>query len=251
MESRGAGTPLIVGHGLSGNRGVVLEQFAHLTGAYQIIAFDQRGHGESTPLTELSAYDPKAMADDIKAVLDDLGIPKAVVAGESMGAASALLFALEHPERVEKLLLTGPAFGDEPSSQRARLRKVGEDLLALGVDAFLVGYQRRLRDDLGMAESAVASQVRVFTSHEPASLAAAFKAVAEWVPLPDLSALERLRIPSHVVAWRGDDLHPWWLAQAMVRRLPDAELDELPSVVAVLSDPPIVGRAHGRFLMAR
>lgn len=249
VESRGLGPALVVGHGLSGNRRVSLEQFMPVLDMYRLIAFDQRGHGDSSPLTDPESYDPQAMADDIGAVLDELGIRRAVVAGESMGAVGATLFAAQHPERVEKLLLTGPAFGDRLNPRGPWLREVGEYILANGMDDYLAAFEARLRDELGVEERTIASLLAVYRSHDPTSVATAFMATADWVPFPDMSVLKGLDMPVSIVAWDGDDLHPLPLAQAIAGQVPHAKLEQIPSLLTMLTDPTVAGRVHRRFLM--
>ena len=251
VESRGSGPPLVVGHGLTGTRQVSFEQYAPVLDDYTVIAFDQRGHGDSTPLVDTAAYDPQAMADDVAAVMDEVGLDRAVIAGESMGAVGALLFALQHQERVERLLLTGPAFGDTISLRREWLRDIGEEILAVGYDAYLAGLSHRLRTELGLDERATAARLAVYRSHDPTSLATAFLATSEWVPFPDLSVLEALRVPVNVVAWPGDDLHPLPLAQRMVQRLPHATLEQISGILQVLSDPTSAVAPHVATLLAR
>lgn len=249
IESRGLGPTLVVGHGLSGNRRVSLEQFMPVLDMYRLVAFDQRGHGDSSPLSDPDAYDPQAMADDIGAVLDGLGVSRAVVAGESMGAVGALQFAIQNPQRVEKLLLTGPAFGDRLNPRRPWLREVGEFILANGMDEYLAAFETRLRDDVGIDDRTIAKLVAVYRSHDPTSVATAFLATSDWVPFPDLSVLRGLDIPVSIVAWDGDDLHPLFLAKAMAGQLPNAKLEQIPSLMTMLTDPTVAGRVHRRFLM--
>jgi len=248
VETRGAGEPLVVVHGLSGSRRVSLEQFTPLADRYLVVTFDQRGHGESAPVTDPAAFDPVAMGSDIGTVLDDLGLERAAVVGESMGAATALSFALRHPERVTRLFLTGPAFGTERNAQRVRLRERGQSVLDLGMEDHLTLFGRRLREEMGLSEHATARLVAGFAGHDPLSIATALMVVADWVPHEDLTELESLDIPVHIVGWRGDDLHPFALAEEMARRFPRATLAEVPSVLAVLSDPQVVMRAHLPYL---
>lgn len=251
VETIGSGEPLVVAHGLTAHRGAVLEQYGFLADRFKIVAFDQRGHGESAPVTDPAAFDPVAMGEDIGAVLDDLGLKHAFVAGESMGAATALAFALRHPERVTRLLITGPAFGTELNAQRARLVERSQSLLALGMEAHLALWAKRMRDEMGMEERTVARLAAGFAKHDPESIATALRVVADWVPYRDLSELEHLDLPVNIVAWHGDDLHPFDLATAMAARLPNATLAVVPSVLAVLSDPQVVIRAHLPFLTGR
>lgn len=74
---------------------------------YRTIAFDNRGHGESEKLYELSDYGAPLMAEDARRLLDHLEIPRAHVAGYSMGARISAFLALSHPERIASLVFGG------------------------------------------------------------------------------------------------------------------------------------------------
>jgi pimeloyl-ACP methyl ester carboxylesterase len=84
-----------------------------LTGAgYRVIAYDNRGHGQSEKLYNLEAYGAPIMAEDARRLLDHLGIERAHVVGYSMGARIATFLAVAHPARVRSLVFgvagTGP-----------------------------------------------------------------------------------------------------------------------------------------------
>lgn len=74
---------------------------------YRVIAFDNRGHGESQKLYELTDYGAPLMAEDGRRLLDHLGIARAHVIGYSMGARIAAFLALAHPDRVDRLVFGG------------------------------------------------------------------------------------------------------------------------------------------------
>ncbi|MCO6385474.1 alpha/beta fold hydrolase [Aliihoeflea sp. 40Bstr573] len=78
---------------------------------YRAIAFDHRGHGETSKSYDTSAYTPSAMASDAAALLDHLGIARAHVFGYSMGARVSAFLALEHPERAATLIFGGLGIG--------------------------------------------------------------------------------------------------------------------------------------------
>jgi pimeloyl-ACP methyl ester carboxylesterase len=84
-----------------------------LAGAYDIFAFDQRGHGATSHARE---YSFELMRDDLRAVADALGLGRFTLVGHSMGGTVAYLFAEEWPERVEKLVAvdTPPPWGGTP-----------------------------------------------------------------------------------------------------------------------------------------
>jgi pimeloyl-ACP methyl ester carboxylesterase len=73
----------------------------------RVIALDNRGHGESAKLYQLSDYGAPLMAEDARRLLDHLGVSKAHVIGYSMGARIAAFLALAHPERVASLVFGG------------------------------------------------------------------------------------------------------------------------------------------------
>ena len=143
VEVQGEGPPLIFAHGLTGYRRTTQAQFATLLDRYMVVSFDQRGHGASSPLTEPGAYEVGLMAEDLAQVMNALSIERAIIGGESMGAATALEFALRYPERVSHLLLTAPAFGGEESTERERFIKIANTIRAVGLKEF-VGAARQV-----------------------------------------------------------------------------------------------------------
>lgn len=204
VEEFGKGPPLVFAHGLTGNRHVTRAQLTPLAGRYRIIIYDQRGHNDSTPVTEPALYAPARMAADMTAVLDALSIEKAIVGGESMGAATALLFALRHPQRVDKLLLTAPAFGDTLNPAADDIRQMGESIAQLGLERFLQQAAIRQRDELEWPEVVIERVAQMRGSHDAASLALACQTVIQWQILPNLEALSTLTYPVCILAWPDD-----------------------------------------------
>jgi pimeloyl-ACP methyl ester carboxylesterase len=107
----GQGEPIVLVHGFGSSKEVNWVQpgwFATLKGARRrVIALDNRGHGQSTKLYEPAEYHTTKMADDVRALLDHLGVPRADVMGYSMGARIAAFLALAHPDRVRSMVLGG------------------------------------------------------------------------------------------------------------------------------------------------
>lgn len=249
VEVAGEGPPLLFAHGLSANRGVTLEELSPLAGRFRVIAFDQRGHGQSTPIEDPGLYDPDAMAQDIEAILDHLRIESATVGGESMGAATALLFARARPERVETLLLVAPAFGAEPNSDRRRLRGLADEIDREGFEGFLANSAQRLSTRFGAPPEVVRYIGAMHRTHRPESLLTAFRSVPDWIVSEDLSALASRRTPVGLVAWEGDPTHPLALARRLAAAAGDhSRLEEIASPLALFADPPIIGRALAKLL---
>jgi pimeloyl-ACP methyl ester carboxylesterase len=79
-----------------------------LTGAgRRAIALDNRGHGQSTKLYDPADYHTAKMAEDVRALLDHLGIERADVMGYSMGARITAFLAMNHPARVRSAIFAG------------------------------------------------------------------------------------------------------------------------------------------------
>jgi pimeloyl-ACP methyl ester carboxylesterase len=74
---------------------------------YRLVALDHRGHGKSQKLYEPEAYSAQIMAEDMRALMDHLGIEKAAMMGYSMGARVTAHVALSFPERITAALLGG------------------------------------------------------------------------------------------------------------------------------------------------
>ncbi|WP_299429601.1 alpha/beta hydrolase [uncultured Meiothermus sp.] len=250
VEVVGQGAPIIYGHGLTSRRQTTLDQLSCLTKHYQVIAFDQRGHGDSSPITSPALYSADLMVQDFIAIMDSLGIARAIVGGESMGAAVALLFAMQAPERVAALLLTAPAFGGkEPNQGKAQVQEMGRAISNPGMEAYLRYSAENQRTRLGWPLEAVSYVAQMQSAHHPQSLATACQAVMEWRILEDLTPLSALEFPVCIVGWPNDLLHPIKLAQQMKEHFRNADLIEIPPLPELFVRPGLIGQIYGDFLV--
>jgi len=106
-----SGEPILLIHGYASSHAVnwVFPQWVKtLTAAgRRVVAFDLRGHGRSEKLYDPERYHTSLMAEDARALLDHLGLPRADVMGYSMGARIGAFLAQAHPERVRSLVIGG------------------------------------------------------------------------------------------------------------------------------------------------
>ena len=226
-EVSGEGIPVVYLHGLGGCRRYAQEQWGAAVSHCQLITFDQRGHGESSPVTDLALYDPKLLGADIAAVLDALHIERAIVGGASMGACAALHFALARPDRTIALLQTGPAFHARPNRNRPALLRMARLLEQRGIEGTIAVLTREWQR-LNMPPEAIAEMARLYRSYHPKSMAAAYRAVANWTL--SLEPLHELRMPTFILAWEGDPQHDIAIAREMTALLPNARLEVIPGV---------------------
>ena len=111
----GEGAPIVLVHGFASAKEVnwvAPGWVATLTDAgRRVIALDNRGHGQSSKLYDPAEYHTTRMADDVRALLDHLGIGRADVMGYSMGARISAFMALATPEKVATLVFGGLGYG--------------------------------------------------------------------------------------------------------------------------------------------
>jgi pimeloyl-ACP methyl ester carboxylesterase len=107
----GEGDPVVLVHGFASNKEVNWVSTAWVSAltraGRRVIALDDRGHGQSAKLYDPAAYHSAIMAEDVRALLDHLDLPRADVIGYSMGARITAFLALAHPARVRSAVLGG------------------------------------------------------------------------------------------------------------------------------------------------
>ena len=101
------GPKLVFLHGLMGSWTNWRKILPAFEAEYEILSFDQRGHGKSLrpePGVEMN-FGPEDFADDLERILEELKWTRINLVGHSMGGRNALVFAARHPEMVEKLVI--------------------------------------------------------------------------------------------------------------------------------------------------
>ena len=121
---------MVLLHGLTATRRYVVMGSRSLErSGHRVIAYDARGHGRSSPAARPRAYAYEELGRDLEALLDRSGIDRAVLAGASMGAHTALWLALRAPERVAGLVVITPGYDpathDDPRAAGALGRARG------------------------------------------------------------------------------------------------------------------------------
>ena len=225
-ERTGTGVPLILLHGLTATRRYVLMGSRYLARAgAELVGFDARGHGSSSPAPSPDAYEYADMVRDLDVVVATVGTP-VVLVGNSMGGATAAAYALEFPERVAALVqvtpgFTGDAKGDADLDDWDRL---AEGMERGGVEGFMEAYEApkepRFRD-----AALKFTRQRLERHEHPEAVADALRIVPRSVAFDGLESLGALEMPSLVVGSRdeSDPGHPLALARAYAEHLPNSE----------------------------
>src|SRR4051794_21363028 len=191
-----------------------------------MVAYDARGHGESAAPSDRSAYEYSDLAGDLARVLDQLGIERAVLAGSSMGAATAMRFTLDHPDRVAALVQITPAYdGERDEEDLGDWEKLADGLESGGVNGFLEAYDPPVEGDFRKTVMTFTRQ-RLERHRDLQAVADALRVVPASHAFDGLEALQAVDAPTLVVASRdeADPGHPYKVAEAYSEYLPDADL---------------------------
>ncbi len=228
VSEEGEGTPVVLLHGLSATRRyVVMGSKALARSGHHTLAYDARGHGASSPAPRPDAYAYEQLAADLVAVLDAAGLDRAVLAGASMGAHTALRLALEHPERAAGLVVVTPSFDPDEAPDLARWDALAEALRERGVEGFVEAYGVQERVPEAWRETIVTVLRQRLSLHDhPEAVADALRAVPRSPPFASLDALREISCPTVVVADRdeADPGHPLRVGQRYAELIPGARL---------------------------
>jgi pimeloyl-ACP methyl ester carboxylesterase len=128
-EVSGAGEPVVLIHAFSLDRRMWEPQVAALERQFRVVRYDLRGHGRS-----IAPTGPYTGFDDLRVLLDTLGIVQANLVGLSAGSELAINFALAYPDRVARLVLAAPGLGGYAVPPLPWFQPVAEALAAGDVD---------------------------------------------------------------------------------------------------------------------
>jgi 3-oxoadipate enol-lactonase len=132
-DTGGDGPPVIFSHGFLMDHEMFAPQVAALSDAFRCIVWDERGFGQTPATAPFTYYDSAA---DCLAVLDHLGLERAVLAGMSQGGFLALRAALAAPERVQALVLIDTQAGIEDAATIPLYQAMHDDWVANGPGNF-------------------------------------------------------------------------------------------------------------------
>ena len=223
----GEGVAVVGLHGLTAtHRYVVMGSRALERGGHRLLLYDARGHGESEPAP---AYGYPELTDDLERVMDDADIEQAVIAGVSMGAHTALRFALGHPDRVLALALITPGY--DPDSHPAGLElwdALAQALRERGAEGFVeVSAAATAELPERWREVVVESLRQRLAGHRHlAAVADALSAVPRSRPFEAFADLAEIEVPAIVLGSQDepDPGHPLTLARRYADAIPGARL---------------------------
>jgi aminoacrylate hydrolase len=225
-EKRGSGPPLFLVPGLGGDGRFWDANAAALAEQFTVVVHDHRGTARST-LSRID-YSVAQMADDALQLIDALGFDKVHWCGHSTGGAMGQVLAIEHPDRIDRLVLSA-TWAKTDGFFRRLFEVRALTLKELGPAAYLKG-------------SALALNMPSWVRDHDADLVAAEARAAETIPIPEIvlsriaaivahdrrEQLQKVRAPTLALCARDDMVTPLYFTEELVRLIPGARAYVLP-----------------------
>ena len=219
-EMTGSGPPLFLVPGLGGDGRFWQSNVAGLAQHFTVVVHDHRGTGRST-LSRID-YSVEQMADDALQLIDGLGFAKVHWCGHSTGGAMGQVLAIDHPGRIDRLVL---------SSTWARTDAFFRRLFE--VRALML---RELGPAAYLKSSALALNMPSWVRDHDAELAAAESRALETIPVPEIvlsriaaivahdrrAGLQQVQVPTLMICARDDTVTPLYFTEELVRLIPGA-----------------------------
>lgn len=241
----GTGPALAFVHSLGTGLYMYRDQIAALKDRYTCIAYDTRGHGDSTCRT---GWTVAKAASDLKAVLDACGISKTHLLGLSMGGPIALAFYDRYPQMVRSLIIAD-SFCEQNAGGKDRIKGMEDALAKQSMKDFAVWYAndrllkstpKKARDEL------VAALGKIDKTHYMQTVRSIFT--------EDLSGvLAKVSVPAYVILGDQDKSTPMPMSEKMAKGIKGATLEVIPDAghLANIDNPAVFNRMIAKFLDAQ
>ena len=210
-DADGDGPAVLFTHGYQASRAMWEPQKGALVPRYRMVTWDLRGHGGSGAPDDPSRYSQELMLADMGALLDHIGVRSAVLLGHSLGGFASLRFYLDHPERVDALVLFGSGPGFRDADARAKWNEMAE--------RFAGGMEKRGLELLQRAGIEVSG-----AKHRSApALAHAARGILAQSDSKVMDALASIDVPVLVIVG-SEDKQFIGSSEYMAKKIPGAEL---------------------------
>jgi pimeloyl-ACP methyl ester carboxylesterase len=237
--------PIVLAHGLLMNR----RMFERLGPALaergnRVICVDLLGHGRSDQPDDLRLYSMPLFAEQVAALLDHLGLERAVVGGTSLGANVALELAVRHPRRVEGLFIEMPVLDNALAGVAAIFAPI---LLGLRVGRPAIELTSRVAS-LVPRTSFLLDIGLDWARRRPGPSIAVLEGLLLGETAPPRAQRLLINQPALVVGHPRDPLHPFSDSGMLIEELSGARLIEANSVLEWRTRPRRLNEELARFL---
>ncbi|PYM17800.1 MAG: alpha/beta hydrolase [Candidatus Rokuibacteriota bacterium] len=236
-EVTGDGPVVLLGHGYGSTRHMWDEQHRALADRWRVVSWDMRGHGQTDSPDDPARYSAALTVADMRALLQHLGVERAVIGGLSLGGYVSLAFVLAHPEMTRALVIcdSGPGYRNAEAraqwNQRAHERAA--NLEAKGLEA-LARRSRETQQAVHRSAQGLAHAARGMLAQEGSQV---------------IDGLGSIRVPTLVIV--GDQDQPFVApSEYMAKKIPGARLEVIPGAghSSNLDQPETFNRVLREFL---
>jgi pimeloyl-ACP methyl ester carboxylesterase len=225
-DVRGSGPAVLFLHAFPLDHRMWDGQAAALEATHTVVRFDDRGFGASPPGE--APLTMERIADDAAALLEQLGIPQAVVAGCSMGGYAALALVRRHADRIRALVLQDTRAGADNEEARQNRALLAEKVLKQGSAVAAEAFLPKLLGETTQRERPdVVARVRsTILATPPRGIADALAGLASRAD--SSTTLREIRVPTLIVCGAEDVLTPPAESEAMQRAIAGSRLEIIP-----------------------
>jgi pimeloyl-ACP methyl ester carboxylesterase len=221
-EEHGDGPPLVFAHGVGGNHASWYQQVPFFARSYRMITCDQRGFGFSDDRNDLGRAN---FVDDLRALLDFLGIGKVSLVAQSMGGSTCMGFTVRYPERTNALVMADTLVGITlPDALRTRQQENTEATRNLSQLERVVSKTLPLRDP---AKAELYLQIASFNRNNANRLNTSGSQPAP-ITMDQVSSAAKT-VPMLFLVGEEDVLQPPDLVRAAGQVVPNARLAIVPN----------------------
>lgn len=235
-------------HGFPFNGSSWEPQLAAFRKSHKVLAPDLRGMGKGPQ--ENPPWFIHQFVEDVKELLDQNRIDKAVVCGLSMGGYIALHFAQKYPERLQALVLCDTQAGPDSNEAKDKRFLSAQKLRQQGLPAFAEEFSRNVLGESTLKEKPeiqkqVAAMIGGNCIESVAQLFGTLASRRDSIPF-----LPEIKVPALVVVGEQDKVTPPELSRAMAEKIPGAELAVISGAghLSNLEQPEAFNRRLGDFL---
>lgn len=219
----GSGRTVVMLHGFMATHVAAKPYVASLLPHCRVVLPDLRGSGASQYSGELSFG---LLADDLAALLDSLGLEKAVIGGISSGSGVAVRFAMDHPERVSALIIVHPVYAGASIGYTQAQQEAFDGMDALASRAPAEGVQVLEPLYAKLPPAIRAKALAMLEGFDASSVAATSHFLVSGAqPFEDPSDLASIQIPTLLVQG-NDPLHPAETSALYADNLPNCLVTE-------------------------
>ena len=236
-EVTGDGPVVLLGHGYGSTRHMWDDQHRALADRWRVVSWDMRGHGETDSPSDPKQYSAALIVADMRALLQHLGVERAIIGGLSLGGYVSLAFALAHPEMTQALVIcdSGPGYRNAEAraqwNQRAQERAAS--LESKGLDA-LTRRSKETQQAVHRSAQGLAHAARGMLAQDGSQV---------------IDSLASIRVPTLVIV--GDQDQPFVApSEYMAKKIAGARLAVIPGAghSSNLDQPEAFNRVLREFL---